>query len=171
MSTIGLALRDASGNLQSIISEQYAGALSTHSTPDINGAAGFTSANPGSVKVVNTPGTSGSDFSVNSPQIPELGAGFPGSGLYPNFVLVTTIPANATRMNVDIENSSGGPIVILRDDGTAATGQTLNNASMFPLAGGLTPGAQGGSWSSTTFKGRIQIFAPASNVFITAMVD
>jgi hypothetical protein len=120
---------------------------------------------------VGTVGTVGADYSVNKPTIPTVGSSFAGTGPYANYVLLTTIPALSTRNNVDIENTSGAQIVIVRDDGTAAYGASPANASVFALAGGNTSGAQGGSWASKTFKGRLQIYAASSTAFVTVMVD
>jgi hypothetical protein len=113
----------------------------------------------------------GRDYSANKPALPAVGAAFGGSGPYANYVLVSTIPASTARNNVDIENISSGPIAVVRDDGTAASGAAPTNASVFALGGGASAGAQGGSWSSTTFKGRLQIYAPSSTAVVTVMVD
>lgn len=109
--------------------------------------------------------------SAGAPALPVLGQPFGGSGPYAGYVLVATAPASASRINIDIENTSGAQIAVVRDDGTAVTGQALNNASVFALAGGALPGAQGGSWSSTTFKGRVQVFASGSTAQVAVMVD
>ena len=116
-------------------------------------------------------GTVGSDFSANPVTLPNIGANFGGSGPYANYVLVTTVSANPFRNNVDVENISGAQIAIVRDDGTATNGNPPANASVFALGGGTTAGAQGGSWSSQTFKGRLQIYAPSSSAIVTVMVD
>ena len=62
-------------------------------------------------------------------------------------------------------------IAVVRDDGTAAAAAAPTNASVFALAGGSIAGAQGGSWNSQTFKGRIQIYAPASTAQVAIFVD
>jgi hypothetical protein len=119
-------------------------------------------------------GTPGTDFSANAPTIPGVGLAFAATGTYvpyASYVLVATVPASVTRNNVDIENASGGPIAVVRDDGTAIAGATPTNASVFPINGGAAPGSQGGSWSSQTFKGRLQIYAPSSTANVTVMVD
>jgi hypothetical protein len=115
-------------------------------------------------------GTTGSDHSGNEPAIPNVGAAFGATGPYANYVLVATVPAGP-RNNVDIENISGAQIAVVRDDGTAASGAAPTNASVFALGGGASAGAQGGAWSSTTFKGRLQIYAPVSTAIVTLMVD
>ena len=116
------------------------------------------------------PGSTGTDYSANPPAIPNVGAAFGATGPYANYVLVKTIPAG-TRNAIDVENASGSPVVVVRDDGTAASGSAPANASVFPLAGGSSVGQQGGSWSSSTFKGRVQVYAPASTAQVTVMVD
>lgn len=125
------------------------------------------------VQPVVQSGSTGTDYSANKSTItiPNVGAAFGASGPYANYVLLTTIPASATRANIDIENISGGQIVLVRDDGTAAAASAPNNASAFALAGGAGVGSQGGSWSSATFKGRLQIYAPSSSAIVSVMVD
>ncbi len=116
-------------------------------------------------------GSTGLDYSSNKPTIPNVGAAFGASGLYANYVLVATVPASPTRNNVDIENISGGQIAVVRDDGTAGNGAAPANASVFALGGGASAGAQGGAWSSQTFKGRLQIYAASSSAVVSVMVD
>lgn len=116
-------------------------------------------------------GSAGLDYSSNKPTLPNVGAAFSASGPYASYVLIATVPASSSRNNVDIENISGAQIAIVRDDGTAASGAEPANASVFALAGGSASGAQGGSWSSQTFKGRLQIYAPSSSAVVTVMVD
>lgn len=111
------------------------------------------------------------DFSANKPALPNVGAAFGATGPYANYVLVATVPASVTRNNVDIENISGAQVAVVRDDGSAAPGSPPANASVFSLAGGTAAGAPGGVWSSNTFKGRLQIYAPASTAIVTAMVS
>jgi hypothetical protein len=82
-----------------------------------------------------------------------------GSGPFAAYVLVdNNAPANLSRANIDVENISGAQVVVVRDDGTAAAGSAPVNASWFLLAGGGTGPSQGGAWSSTTFRGRIQLW-------------
>jgi hypothetical protein len=107
-------------------------------------------------------GSTGLDYSSNRPALPAVGANFAASGPYASYVLTATAPASAARAAIDVENTSGAQIVILRDDGTAAAGAAPANASLFALGGGSAAGAQGGSWTSATFKGRVQVYAPAS---------
>ncbi len=116
-------------------------------------------------------GTVGTDYSANKPILPNVGSAFGSSGPYANYVLISTVPASPTRNNVDIENTSGAPIAILRDDGAAASGSAPNNACVFSLGGNSPPGAQGGSWSSQTFKGRLQIYAPSSSAQVSIFID
>jgi hypothetical protein len=120
---------------------------------------------------VTQAGTTGLDYSANKPTLPNIGANFAASGTYASYVLIATVPASPSRNNVDIENISGAQIAVVRDDGTAASGAAPNNASVFSLGGGASAGAQGGAWSSQTFKGRLQIYAPSSTAIVSVMVD
>jgi hypothetical protein len=114
-------------------------------------------------------GTTGLDYSTNKPTLPNVGANFAASGPYASYILITTVPASATRNSVDIENTSGAQIAIIRDDGTAAAAPV--NASVFALGGGSGAGAQGGAWSSQTFKGRLQIYSASSSAQVAVMVE
>jgi len=116
-------------------------------------------------------GSSGTDNSLNKPSLPNLGAAFAASGPYASYVLVGTINANPSRANIDVENNSGAQILVVRDDGTASSGSALSNASAFPLGGGAGTGSQGGSWSSSTFKGRLQIYAPSATAQVAVFQD
>jgi hypothetical protein len=120
---------------------------------------------------VRQSGTTGKDYSANPVAIPVVGAAFGSTGPYANYVLVATVPASATRNNVDVENVSGAQIAVVRDDGTVASGIAPANASVFALGGGASAGAQGGAWSSATFKGRLQIYALSSTANVSVMVD
>ncbi len=111
------------------------------------------------------------DFSANKPTLPNVGADFGASGVYANYVLVKTIPANLNRHYIEICNTSGDQIVVVRDDETALSGEALNNASVFSLAGGAAAGAQGSTYVSMSFKGRFQIYAPLASAFVTVMED
>ena len=134
-----------------------AGLVSQGVVPESKPGTPYSSTNP--LPVTQT-GSTGQDFSANQPTLPNLGAAFGGSGPYAGYVQVKAIAANPARALIDVENNSGAQILVLRDDGTVSTG-ALVNASVFPLAGGAGPGSQGGSWSSTSFKGRIQVYAPS----------
>ena len=116
-------------------------------------------------------GSVGTDYSANEPTLPNVGANFGSSGLYANYALIRAVPALSTRNNVDVENTSGAQIVVLRDDGTAASGAAPNNASIIALGGGSGVGSQGGSWTSQTFKGRLQIYAASSTAVVSIFVD
>ena len=116
-------------------------------------------------------GTTGLDYSANKPTLPNVGQPFGNTGPYANYVLVATVPASPTRTNVDIENASGAQIAVVRDDGTAASNAAPNNATVFPIGGGVSAGAQGGGWSNQTFKGRLQIYAPSSTAFVAIGAD
>lgn len=81
----------------------------------------------------------GSDFSANPP------------ALLAN--LIATVPVNAARANIEVQNQAAVPIQIALDDGTGAY-QTI-----IVLTNGTGAGTQGGGWNSQTFKGRARIFA------------
>ena len=116
-------------------------------------------------------GSTGTDYSANKPTLPNVGSNFAASGPYASYVLIATVPASTTRTIVDIENNSGAQIAIIRDDGTAANGTAPKNASVFALAGGSGAGAQGGSWTSSSFFGRLQIYALSSTAQVAVWVD
>jgi hypothetical protein len=123
------------------------------------------------IGAVESAGTVGVDYSTNKPVLPSVGAGFSASGVYANYVLIATVGASPARDNLDIENTSGAQIAIVRDDGSASTGAPPSNASVFSLGGGAQVGAQGGAWTSQTFKGRVQIYAPSSTAQVAIFVD
>ena len=108
-----------------------------------------------------TGGSTGTDASLNRPALPNIGAAFAASGPYAGYALVGTVAANPARSYVEVDNSATGPILLLRDDGTAAAGAAPANASLIPLQAAPQAGGRGDGWSSTTFKGRLQVYAPA----------
>ena len=167
-----VAIIDGVGNLKTAIvaTDANNNIAPAHTLVDMNGNSVGTNASPLFIKGTSV-GSTGKDFSIGVPSLPNIGSIFGNSGIYANYILNTTVPANTSYLNIDIENVSGNNIVIIRDDGTANSGSAPLNASIFSLAAGSANGAQGGSWSSTTFKGRLQIYAPVSNSFITIMVD
>ena len=134
------------------------------------GGSSVSTGNPLPVSLASG-GSTGLDYSANKPALPNVGANFAASGPFASYVLVATVPASPTRNNVDIENISGSQIAVIRDDGTAASAAAPANASVFALGAGSGAGAQGGAWSSTTFKGRLQIYAPSSTAIVSVMVD
>jgi hypothetical protein len=128
-------------------------------------STGTSSTGPKVVDVVSL-GTGGADLSspANNIALPSavgttIGTStYGGSGPFAAYILVASAAANASRANIDVENVSGSQVVVVRDDGTAAAGSAPVNASWFLLAGGGTGPSQGGAWSSTTFRGRIQLW-------------
>jgi hypothetical protein len=117
--------------------------------------------------------TTGLAFSINQPTLPNIGANFAASGPFASYVLVGTVAA-AARNTITIINATAGQIAIVRDDGTAAAAAAPVNASVFPLAGATTAGQMGSAWSNSTFRGRLQIYAPAAlsgNAFVSIFVD
>lgn len=164
------AAQETGGNLAAILTKLNAVVLGVGAA--IIGKVGIDQSTPGTTNgVVVNNGSTGHDFSANIPTLPNIGANFAAGGPYSSYVLIATVPASATRANVDIENTSGGQIAIIRDDGTAASAAAPANASVFALQGGGAAGQQGGSWSSSTFKGRLQIYAASSAAQVAVMVE
>jgi len=169
MTDTTLLVKDGAGSSQTLAAQaNTGGSLTPYHVEDATQRAALIAA----VLAPNA-GSTGRDYSAGAPAIPNIGAAF-GSGVYAGYVVVATRAANPARANIDVENATGAAIVVVRDDGTAANGAAPANASIFPLAGGPTPGSQGGAWSTTTFKGRLQIYAPAAltgGAFVTVMED
>ena len=169
MTDTTLLVKDGAGSSQTLAAQaNTGGSLTPYHVEDAVQRAALLAA-------IQAPsaGSTGRDYSAGAPAAPNVGAAF-GPGLYAGYVVVTTRAANPARANIDVENCTGGPIVVVRDDGTAASGAAPANASVFALGGGSAPAAQGGAWSSTTFKGRLQIYAPTAltgGAFVTVMED
>ena len=92
----------------------------------------------------------GQDYSANPATVPLSG-----------YVLIATIPATL-RGSLEIENQSTDTVQVVRDDGF---GNQLSSIMLAPAPG---VGAQGGSWSSTTFRGRVRVYAPSSTDRVAA---
>jgi len=169
MTDTTLLVKDGGGSSQTLAAQaNTGGSLTPYHVEDAVQRAALIAA-----VLAPSAGSTGRDYSAGAPSLPDIGAAF-GSGVYAGYVAVATRAANPTRANIDVENCTGGPIVVVRDDGTAASGAAPANASVFALGGGVAPGAQGGAWSTTTFKGRLQIYAPTAltgGAFVTVMED
>lgn len=85
----------------------------------------------------------GADFSANKPAIAAN--------------LLVTVPVNAARNSIEVQNQSAETIQVVMDDGAG------NNVSIGLLAPGAAAGAQGSSYLSITFKGRLRIFSATAN--------
>jgi hypothetical protein len=101
------------------------------------------------------------DFSLNQPTIPNVGANFGGAGPYANYVLLETVGINSSCVNVEIQNQSLSQIVLVLDDGRAASGAAPTGASVKVLAAAAAAGGMGGEWDSQSNKRRIQIYGPS----------
>lgn len=145
---LSIRLYDGSGNL-----------LGTSGNPLYTSATG------------NTPGSLGVDYSTGQPSLPVLGSNFSNVTPWNNFVLLQTVPASLSRNNYRIRNLSGAIIVVIRDDGTAMSGSTLNNPTAYALAPGVGAGSSGELDSDPYFKGRLQIFAPSSPAQVAISVE
>jgi len=117
-------------------------------------------------------GTTGLDFTANEPTWPVVGANF-GSfgGPYDSWILLATIPAQPSRLQITIDNMSSAQILCLRDDGTAGPGAALVNATGFTLNPKVSVGPEGGNYSSATFRGRIQIYGASSSQTVAVSTD
>ena len=117
-------------------------------------------------------GSVGLDYSTNQPALPPVAnPSFAASGPYASFGLIKTVPAAPGRLMVELMNNSTAQIVVVRDDGTAAVGQAPVNASVFSILPAAVAGQSGGSWRSSTFKGRLQIYAASGAAQVAVMVD
>lgn len=67
-------------------------------------------------------------------------------------LLLSTVPVNAQRNYLEVQNQSLDTIYIVRDDGAGG------NISMTILDPGTGVGAQGGSWTDEFFKGRLRVY-------------
>ncbi len=120
------------------------------------------------------PGTAGLSYDVNRPALPNVGANFGSTGNYANYVLIQTVPLPPIytfRSEVFIQNNSASQIILVLDDGTASTGSQPVNATVIPLASGAGAGAPGAGYSSQSFKGRVQIYAPSATAQVAVTVE
>lgn len=92
-------------------------------------------------------GNTGVDWTLNKP------SSLPPSG----YTSAKTVPVNAARIEIAVENQSTDSVVLVLDDGLG------NNTRMVVLAPALSQPGQGGGWSSTSFKGRLQVCVPTAN--------
>lgn len=70
--------------------------------------------------------------------------------------LLSTIPVNAGRCLVDVQNQSANTIQVVLDDGAG------NNQSIILLGPGFQANSQGGEWTSATFKGRLRVYSTSA---------
>lgn len=150
------------------------GSVTTPTMPATSPGTSATLANPvqgvtGGVPMpVMGSGSAGLDFSSNQASLPAtVGATvgtstYGGSGPFAAYILVASAPAAPGRASLEVDNITGASIVCVRSDGTAAAGSAPVNASWFVLGGGVSPNSQGGSWSSQTFRGRLQCWAASA---------
>jgi hypothetical protein len=132
-----------------------------------------TSADAGAVVQIRPDGggSTGSNVSANAPTWPRIGNNFATGGLFPSWVLLTTVPANQSRCKVTVDNQSNDQILCLRDDGTAATGAAPVNPTGFTINPKASAGPEGGHFESTTFRGRLQIFGVSASQFVAVSTD
>lgn len=136
----------------------------TASTP-ADGAAVF-------VRRPDDGGSAGVDASANAPAWPNIGSNFSSSGPYASWFLLKTVAANPARQNITVDNMDPSlPVLVLRDDGTAASGGAPVNATGFTLNAKVTAGPEGGHFASATFRGRLQVFGSSSSQFVAISTD
>lgn len=118
-------------------------------------------------------GSAGIDASANAPSWPNIGSNFgAGHPLYPSWFLLKTVAANPARQNITVDNMDLAlPVLVLRDDGTAASGGSPVNATGFTLNAKVTAGPEGGHFASATFRGRLQVFGSSSSQFVAISTD
>lgn len=117
-------------------------------------------------------GSTGIDASANKPLLPNVGANFGATGPFANFALIGTIPAGPKTPRV--QNLSTCSVLVVQDDGTAASGAQPVNASIWVLNPAPASGMGGSGYSSPTDKGRDQVYtapACASTNLITIHTD
>lgn len=97
----------------------------------------------------NFGGTTGADYSSNKPALAANQQG-------------TTAPVNYARNSIEVQNQSAEQIQVVLDDGAGG------NLSVMLLESAGSGNVAGGDWRSTTFKGRVRVFAATANdqVFI-----
>lgn len=103
---------------------------------------------------VRTPGGAGADHSPNRPSLPPGG-----------LTLLTTIDANAARNRIEVQNQDVAQLILVRDDGAGG------NQTLIICDGAVATNAQGGGWSSTTFRGRLKIYGSSGAVQFAAYED
>lgn len=84
-------------------------------------------------------GSTGTDYSANDPAQAAN--------------LILTIPVNASRNLVGIQNQDSAQIQVLLDNGAGA------QTTFLLLESGGTLNTGGGAWTSTTFKGRVRVYS------------
>lgn len=110
---------------------------------------------PGQRLPVQGGGTVGVDHSENLPTAPDYGSAF-ASGPYNGWTPISIVPANPNRAQIRVQNDSLFPVAIVLDDGTATTGNPMEDFSVFNLP-------SGGLYIDQTEHGRVQVYALASN--------
>lgn len=102
---------------------------------------------PSGPQSISPAGSVGTDYSVNKPALGTL---------------LATIPANAARLQFEVENQSANQTQVVIDDGAGV------NLSIYLLDAGTGAGAQGGSYVNTVDRGRVRIYGggAADQVFI-----
>ena len=102
--------------------------------------------------VVEPLSTKGIDHSSNAPAGPGTATSFTFNGNTVN--LLQTVAVNPNRVAIEVNNTTGAPVVVVTDDGFNTSGRV----SLFPLAPGSGQYQQGADLTLTTELGRVRIF-------------
>lgn len=97
-------------------------------------------------------GSVGIDHSANAPAGPGNATSFTWNGATVN--LLATVAANPNRKSLEVNNTTGAPVVVVTDDGSNTTG----TIGMFPLVPGSAQFQQGADLSLTDELGRVRVF-------------
>jgi hypothetical protein len=110
-------------------------------------------------------------YSNPSPTLPAIGANFAASGPYASYVLLTTISADAARMELTAENLSTSVAVMIFDDGSTPVGTVppAGTATTMALAAAAVAGAPGGTFSEK-FQGRVSVYGKLSTSQVAVFV-
>lgn len=100
-------------------------------------------------------GSIGAERSANPPTGPGAGTSFAFNGTTLN--LLATIAANPARRGLEVNNTTGGLVVVVLDDGA----NTAGTVSLFPLAAGAGAFQQGGDFAPPNELGRLRLFGTA----------
>lgn len=118
---------------------------------DASAGGNYASVNSSGGIAISGAGSTGTDWSANSISVAAH--------------LLLTIPVNANRNFVGVQNQSGEQIQVVRDkgDGTQLT--------ILLLESGGANNTGGGEWGSTTFKGRLRVYSATSTDQVGAYED
>ena len=169
--TTAVPVLNGAGGTTQIAAEQGTQGSATvytfHSVPEVSGLP----VNAGNPMPVLVPG---SVVVTATASLPVVSAGSTGTAYnsataasipISGYSLLLTIPVTAARNYVEVQNQSTDLVQVVRDDGAG------NNQVSIMLASASVSGGQGGGWSSSTFKGRIRVYATNATDQVAAYQD